>query len=229
MTIIKHRANFAELIAQAAKQKKANASKEDDVYQLVQSINRQAVARASFAVEENSEVDESERSEHINKSERSSILKTGISSLAALQSSTHKARANGFEMSYFAYKLIESVPFRITRLLIIFLAFLLLGCDTDNTLRDKPAKIALDNVVDVCLFYCDWCYKVHIASFSKQYGCACSRKNVHYGYAQEQRDLEHFHFHLQFSICVVSNYWWVVSIAQNFCFNHGGNEPVSSD
>mmetsp|Transcript_8029 Transcript_8029/g.13615 ORF Transcript_8029/g.13615 Transcript_8029/m.13615 type:complete len:1010 (-) Transcript_8029:710-3739(-) len=141
MTIIKHRANFAELIAQAAKQKKANATKEDDVYRKVKLLHDKAAAEDEYS----SSRDSSERSMQV-PSDKSSILKSGISTI---MNPTHKTKAKNFQMSYYAYKLVESVPFRVTRLVIIALAFFLLGCDTDRTLREKPVKVALDSVVDV--------------------------------------------------------------------------------
>lgn len=150
MTIIKHRANFAELIAQAAAQKKNSSSKADLVHQLVQSLHRQAAADAIESSEEYGTVEEDERPQRSStSSERSSsILKSGLSSIISAQP-TLVVKAKGFQVSYYAYKLIESMPFRTTRFVFILLAFLLLAFDTDKVMREKPIKNALDSVVDV--------------------------------------------------------------------------------
>ena len=145
MTIIKHRANFAELIAQAAKLKKQNGTKEDDVYRIVKSLHDRNAAAAEDESIRSSEESDRSGSAHLSSS-KSSVLKSSISTMIQ---PTHKAKANGFQLSYFAYKLVESLPFRVTRFLIIILAFFLLGCDTDKVLRGKPVKVALDSVVDV--------------------------------------------------------------------------------
>ena len=138
MTIIKRRANFAELIAQAAAQKRANAHKEDDVYQLVQAVHRAAISDSGSE----------ESSMRTTEEERSSSRRSGDLKSMNFQQSA-QVQANKYQISYYAYKLVESLPFRVFRLIIITLAFILLGFDTDKSMRKNDAKKALDGVVDV--------------------------------------------------------------------------------